>query len=87
MEAERISPAAAALPPPPTRRAAVQDWYRTGSLTLAWVSLLGVGVAMASSLLLLPEQLSRASLTLAGLALAAHVALSVALSRTPRLEA
>jgi VIT1/CCC1 family predicted Fe2+/Mn2+ transporter len=65
----------------------VQDWYRTIGLTLAWVALLGVAVGLAASLLLMPEWLSRISLTAAGLALAFHIVLSVALSRTPRLEA
>ena len=71
----------------PTHRAARQDWYRTIGLTLAWVSLLGVGATLAASLLLLPEWVSRIGLTLAGFALAIHVGLSVAFSRTPRLEA
>ena len=71
----------------PTRRAARQDWYRTIGLTLAWVSLLGVGAAMAASLILLPEWVSRVGLTLAGFALAIHVGLSIMFSRTPRLEA
>lgn len=87
MAADPTSPTTIQLTPAPTRRAATQDWYRTGGLTLAWVALVGVAVALLASLLLLPEWLSRIGLTLAGLALAAHVALSVALSRTPRLEA
>lgn len=87
MAADQNSPINFQLPPAPARRAASQDWYRTVGLTLAWVALVGVAVALLASLLLLPEWFSRVGLTLAGLALAAHVALSVALSRTPRLEA
>jgi hypothetical protein len=87
MEAERTPISTVSLPPMPTRRAARQDWYRTIGLTLAWISLLGVGAALSASLLLLPEWVSRVGLTLAGLSLAVHVGLSIMFSRTPRLEA
>lgn len=75
------------LPAAPSRRAAQQDWYRVAGVTLAWVALVGVALAMASSFTLLPDWVSRLGLTVAGLALAVHVGMSVLLSRTPRLEA
>lgn len=76
-----------ALPPSPNRRAARQDWYRTAGITLAWLSLLGAALGVIASLLLLSEWVSRLGFTLASFALAVHVGISLATSRTPRLEA
>jgi hypothetical protein len=75
------------LPAHPTAAAARRDWYRAASLLLAWVTLAGILAAILTPLAGLPEWFSRVGLTVAGLALAAHVAASVALSRTPRLDA
>jgi len=74
------------LPSHPTLNASRRDWYRTVSIALALITLVGGLVAALNGILGLPDWFSRIGLTLAGLALAAHVTISVTLSHPPRLE-